>query len=300
MVVDGVAAAAAAAPATTEIDVEEARAAYALMNSLATSAPQVPIRMVSLDGTIPVRVYEPEGADPGGAVLVWYHGGGWTIGDLESGDQVCRHLATLAGIVVANVDYRLAPEHPFPAAVDDAVGAYAAIRGGALGPHPSAVAVGGDSAGGNLAAVVSLAARDRGLPVPDAQLLVYPVIDGSQEWPSMEENAEGLLLTRDTMRWFFTTYTGSDDTLRRDPLVSPLLAPSHAGLPPAHIVTAEYDPLRDEGEAYRAALAAAGAEVTGRCYPGQVHTFFCIPDIFGPTAMEAVREAAAELRARLT
>jgi acetyl esterase len=209
-------------------------------------------------GPIPVRVYVPEGDGPF-PVLVYFHGGGWVIGNLDSHDVALRALANRAGTVVASVDYRLAPEHPFPAAPEDCYAAtvWAATEIGAFGGDPARLAVGGDSAGGNLAAVVSQMARDRGGPAIVYQLLVYPCVDASMSSASFAENGDGYLLTKGWMDWFYGHYLTSP-TDADNPLVSPSRAESLAGLPPALVITAEFDPLRDEGEAYAAALRAAG------------------------------------------
>ncbi len=211
-------------------------------------------------GPVPVRVYRPSEAT-GLPVVVWFHGGGWVIGGLDSHDHLCRLLCDDAGCVVVSVDYRLAPEHPFPAAVEDCVAAYGWVAANAteVGGDPGRVAVGGDSAGGNLAAVVALTRRDAGDPPPRAQVLVYPVTDHEFDSPSMHENATGYFLEREHMRWFFGHYlrTPADAD---DWRVSPLRAPDLSGVAPAIVVTAEYDPLRDQGEAYGARLRAAGVD----------------------------------------
>lgn len=251
-------------------------------------------------GPIPVRVYRPAEAPPSGAAcLIWYHGGGWVIGDLASADPTARKLANRTGAVVVSVDYRLAPEHPYPAAVDDCVAAFDAVTQEAaeLGIDPTRVAVGGDSAGGNLAAVVAIDARDRGRALRH-QLLVYPVCDATLGQPSVEENGEGYLLTKRAMEWFVAHYVqgGADPT---DWRVSPLFAPDLAGVAPATVITAEYDPLRDEGRAYAERLAAAGVDVVHRCFPGQIHGFFGLGAVT-PAAAEAVAFAGERLRAALT
>jgi len=207
-------------------------------------------------------------------VLVFFHGGGWVIGDLETHDVLCRQITAEAGIEVVAVDYRLAPEHKFPAAVDDAWAAtkWVVANAGKLGIDPKRVAVGGDSAGGNLAAVVALLARDAGGPAIALQVLLYPVTDFTTETGSYRECADGYLLTLDSMRWFFDHYLKSPAEAG-DWRASPLRAPSHAGLPPALIVTAGFDPLRDEGEAYAKKLRAAGVRVDYICYGGMVHGF---------------------------
>jgi acetyl esterase len=248
-------------------------------------------------GPIPLRVYRPAGvaAAPLPA-LVYFHGGGWVIGDLETHDVLCRQLTAEAGVTVVAVDYRLAPEHAFPAAVDDAWAAtrWSVAHAERLGIDPGRVAVGGDSAGGNLAAVVALLARDAGGPALAFQVLIYPVTDAGTETGSYRDCAEGYLLTRQGMRWFFDHYLTSPDDAR-DWRVSPLRATSHAGLPPALIVTAGFDPLRDEGEAYARALRDAGVRVDYVCYGGMIHGFVPMGRLIG-TANRAVSHVAASLR----
>jgi len=248
-------------------------------------------------GPVPVRIYTPEGEEPRPAV-VFFHGGGWVIGNLDTHDGTARKLANAAGAVVVSVDYRLAPEHPYPAAAEDCYAAtcWTAEHGAAeLGMAPGQLAVAGDSAGGNLAAVVSLMARDRGGPAPGFQLLVYPVTDPDFERPSYRENAEGYLLTRDVMEWFWDQYV-PDAARRHDPYAAPLRAPDLSGLPPALVVTAEYDPLRDEGEAYARRLEEAGVRVRCRRYPGMIHGFLSFSDVVDQ-GKEAVAEAGTALRA---
>lgn len=222
-------------------------------------------------GEIPVRIYWPEGDGPLPA-LVYLHGGGWVLGSIVSTDSPCRTIANRGGCVVISVDYRLAPEHRFPAAAEDT---YAAVRrvaenAAALGVDPARIAVGGSSAGGNLAAVASLMARDRGGPPIAYQVLIYPVTDYVFDTPSYHENAEGYMLTRNTMIWYWANYLG-DEADGRHPYASPARAESLAGLPPALVITAEYDPLRDEGEAYARRLEEAGVPVTLRRYEGMIH-----------------------------
>jgi acetyl esterase len=224
-------------------------------------------------GDIPVRIYTPD-ADAPAPAIVSYHGGGWVIGGLDTHDGACRAFASATGAVVVSVDYRLAPEHPFPAPVDDAVAALSWVHAnaGALAVDPSRIAVAGDSAGGNLAAVVSQVARDQGGPPICFQLLIYPVTDHEFDSVSMNDNAEGYFLTRDAMRWFYSHYL-NDPSEGANPLVSPLRADNLAGLPPAFVITAEYDPLRDQGVAYADALHAAGTPCDARTYAGLFHGF---------------------------
>ncbi|MBB6730627.1 alpha/beta hydrolase [Cohnella sp. CBP 2801] len=224
-------------------------------------------------GSIPVRIYSPRSEAPL-PVIVYYHGGGWVVGDLDAADVLCRQLANGTGSIVVSVDYRLAPEHKFPAAAEDAYAAaeWVARNAGALGADPERVAVGGDSAGGNLAAVVSLMARDKGRSFIKFQLLVNPVARHSFETDSYRENAEGYGLTADAMRWFWGHYLENEqDGL--NPYASPLLAADLSGLPPALVLTAEFDPLRDEGEDYAKRLRDAGVPVESKRYDGMVHGF---------------------------
>jgi acetyl esterase len=265
-------------PATEEMTVPAARAATAGFLALQGE----PVEVASVQdrtvpgpaGEIPVRVYTPAGEGPF-PVVVYFHGGGWVIGDLEVVDQPCRQLASAAGAIVVSVDYRLAPEHRYPAAFDDSyaatvwVGAHAAEIGG----DPARLAVAGDSAGGNLAAAVALAARDRGGPELAAQLLIYPVTDFNFGTASYQDNREGYLLTKGSMQWFWAHYLGAQD-LDKDPYACPLRADSLVGLPPAYVATSEYDPLRDEGEAYARRLEEAGVAVTAKRFDGLLHGFF--------------------------
>ena len=248
-------------------------------------------------GPIPLRLYRPS-ADAVLPVLVFFHGGGWVVGDIETHDTVCRHLANRAECAVVSVDYRLAPEHKFPAAVDDAYAATAwvADNAAALGADPARLAVGGDSAGGNLAAVVCLRARDAGGPQIRYQLLIYPATDAAMRHESIARFAEGYVLTRSTMRWFYEQYLRSPDDAA-DWRVSPLVAPDLAGLPPALVMTAGYDPLCDEGDAYAERLAGAGVPVEHRRFSGQIHGFVTNGKIIR-AAEAALDEAAAALKRR--
>ncbi|HUE29729.1 MAG TPA: alpha/beta hydrolase [Verrucomicrobiae bacterium] len=284
-----------------ELSVAEARAAIATLSAAAgegEAVARVENRTVpGPRGEIPVRVYTPDGRAPF-PMLVYFHGGGWVIGSLETHDGLCRHLANAAGAVVVSVDYRLAPEHPFPASGEDAYAAtrWVAANAAAVGGDPKRVAVGGDSAGGNLAAVVSLMARDRGGPPLSFQLLVYPVTDApSANTASYRENAEGYFLTAKTMHWFWNHYCGKSPALS-DPYLCPLRARDLKRLPPALVVTAEFDPLRDEGEAYAARLRETGVPVTSKRYPGMIHGFFGMGALL-TQARTATKEAASALRA---
>ncbi|MWK39496.1 alpha/beta hydrolase fold domain-containing protein [Actinomadura sp. J1-007] len=245
-------------------------------------------------GPVPVRLYRPEPlGGPALPALVYLHGGGWVLGGVDNVDAACRDLAAEAGCAVLNVGYRLAPEHPFPAAVDDAWAAVrSVVREPALyGADPGAVAVAGDSAGGNLAAVTAILARDRGLRLAH-QLLVYPVTDTAMDTASWAAYGTGYGLDAGAMARFADLYRGTADP--DDPRLAPLRAPDLAGLAPATVITAEYDILRDEGEAYARRLAASGVPVELRRYEGVVHSFFLLPEIFDAGG-EAMKYAVQRL-----
>ena len=245
---------------------------------------------------IPVRVYTPEGNSPMG-VLVYFHGGGWVLGDLESHDRVCRALANLAGCVVVSIGYRLAPEHVFPAAAEDCYAAtkWVSENASSLGADPSRLAVGGDSAGGNLAAVVSMMARDRGGPSIAFQLLLYPVTDAAMDTPSQKEFAsDGFVLSRADMEWFWNNYVESSAE-KMNQYASPLRAKNLAGLPPALILTASHDPLRDEGERFAQRLISSGVKVTCTRYEGVTHGFVSFADALDK-GKEGQRQAADALK----
>lgn len=244
-------------------------------------------------GAIPVRVYAPAGSRL--PVLTYFHGGGWVTGSRQTHDGACRALANRAQCLLVSVDYRLAPEHKFPAAVEDAWAATAWLGAHAdqIGGDPARVAVGGDSAGGNLAAVVALRARQRGRPRLAFQLLIYPVMDYEFGRQSYIENANGYNLTLDGMRWYWKHYLPSE-AAGANPEASPLRAANLAGLPPAYVLTCGFDPLRDEGEAYAQRLREAGVQVTLKRYEGMIHGFFRMAAVLD-RAKEAVDEAAAAL-----
>jgi acetyl esterase len=249
-------------------------------------------------GAIPVRVYRPAGAGTAPLpILIWYHGGGWVIGDLDTADTTCRKLANRSGALVVSVDYRLAPEHPAPAPVEDCWAALCWVAGVAteLGGDPARLAVGGDSAGGNLSALLAVRARDNGGPPLRYQLLVYPATDLTMSYPSHTENGDGYMLTNDATAWFLGHYLGPD----KDPK-HPSLSPHHiddlSGLAPALIITAEFDPLRDEGEAYAARLQDSGVPVDLRRYDGMIHGFFQMGGVTS-VADSAVSDAASRVRA---
>lgn len=244
------------------------------------------------DVRVPLRIYVPRSGRQPHPVLVYYHGGGWTIGDLDTHDNVARRFADRGECMVISVDYRLGPEHPFPAAVDDAIAAFAWAVSNAqdLGGDPGRIAVGGDSAGGNLAAVVAQQTCRRGLRQPDLQLLVYPVTDLAAETRSYESFASGFYLTRAGMRWFRDNYLGgSGDAL--DPRASPLRAESVRGVAPTVVLTAGFDVLRDEGRAYAERLDAEGVEVEYREYPSLIHGFISMAGVVRGAA-EAFDDAA--------
>ncbi|MGI8335642.1 alpha/beta hydrolase [Actinomadura scrupuli] len=282
---------------------EQARAAFRALTVAARSPVSVaPVRgtgnlLIDLDGAkLPVRVYRPD-RDLPAPTIVFFHGGGFVIGDLDTHDNHCRWLCRETGAVVVSVGYRRAPEWPFPAPVHDCVAAvrWAAAEVGVLGGLPGRIAVAGDSAGGNLAAVVAQVCRDEGGPPLCAQLLVYPVIDltADGDYPSRHRYAEGYLLTADAMRWFGRCYLETEaDAV--SPLASPLLG-DLAGLPPAVVVTVEYDPLRDEGETYAAALAAAGVPVVAHRFDGLIHGSFELP-MLPPSCVDAMRTAFGSFR----
>lgn len=251
-------------------------------------------------GDIPLRIY---GSEQGGLrpALVYFHGGGFVFGNLDTHDAVCRAIAKESGATVVSVDYRLAPEHKFPAAVEDSYAAtvWVAANAERLGIDVNRIAVGGDSAGGNLAIVVAMRCRDAGGPALSAQVLIYPVTDSSSlDTASHRELAEGYFLTRAAMDWFTNHYLASPDQ-KRHPEVSPLLAPNVSGLPPALVITAEFDPLRDEGEAYAKRLHDAGVPVTISRYPGMIHGFVSMRGVLSG-GRQAIKEAAEFTRSGAT
>lgn len=261
------------------------------------------IRPVSIPGpagTIGARHYRPPADGPPAPLVVFYHGGGWVFGDLESHDSACRLICRDAGVHVLAIDYRLAPEHPAPAAVDDAYAAYRWAREHAaeLGADPRRVAVAGDSAGGNLSAVVCRLARDAGDPMPSLQWLIYPGTDMRGLTRSRTLLAEGFLLTKHDMDWLQDTYLEGSGLGVTDPLVSPLLADDFSGLPPALVVTAGFDPLRDEGEQYAVKLRQAGVTVDHRLMASMIHGFLNL-NVLGGGIARANAEMISALRAHL-
>jgi acetyl esterase len=278
----------------TCLDVEEARRILAER----PEAPLPPVEVAAVENTtfpgpggdVAVRIFTPEGADASTPVVVYLHGGGWALCDLDTHDRTTRRLCRDLPAVVVSVDYGLAPENRFPGPAEDT---YAAVTWAHQRFAPERLAVAGDSAGGNLSAAVCLMARDRGGPAIDHQLLVYPVIDHSFDTGSYTENGEGYFLTRTNMEWFWSQYLGDDDG--RHPYASPLRADHHSDLPSATVVTAELDPLRDEGNAYAAALAAAGVPTRHLVADGMFHGFFGL-DEFLPVAAPAWTWAVDSLR----
>jgi acetyl esterase len=279
-------------PPVWSLPVEEARANY-LAATPANIGPLDEVasiddrRLPGPEGEIPIRIYTPTEAPLG--TFVFFHGGGWVLGNLDSHDVMCQAFAARTPCRVIAVDYRLAPEHPYPAALVDAWAATAWSLHTATGP----VAVGGDSSGGNLAAVVALRARDRGFPVA-LQALMYPVTDAAMDTRSYEECADGYRLTRRSMEWYWGHYRGDADPA--DPELSPLRAADLAGVAPAFVTTAEFDPLRDEGEAYAERLREAGVAVTLKRYDGLIHGFYTLGAHIEATSA-AYDDVASALRA---
>jgi acetyl esterase len=293
--------AAIGAPQLHQASVQEARQMIAAMAAFAGQPPsiaKVESRTASgAAGEIPLRIFIPEGPAPL-PVLVYFHGGGWVIGGLDTHDVPCRELANRAGCIIVSVDYRLAPENKFPAAPEDCYAAtgWVAENAASIGADPTRLAIGGDSAGGNLAAVVALMARDRGGPSIVHQLLIYPATDVAQDTPSYRDNAEGYLLSAADMAWFWNHYLARPGD-GENSYASPLRAQSLRGLPPAHVITAELDPLRDEGEQYAARLKEAGVEVELRRYDGMIHGFFGLGAVLDQ-GKQAMEESASQLRRR--
>ncbi|HTU75059.1 MAG TPA: alpha/beta hydrolase [Trebonia sp.] len=283
------------APPMHEGTPQDGRAAYLYLTQ-GTRTPEQVVPVASVYSLLPrtagglrARVYRPEGGGPF-PVVAFYHGGGWVIGDLDTHDNMARNICRGAEAVVVSIDYRLAPEHPFPAAAEDAVAAarWIAVHIGGLGGD-GRLAVAGDSAGGNLAAIVAQQLISDGTTLA-GQLLIYPAVDAAGGYPSRSQNGKGYFLEQDTIDWFLGHYAGASPDAS-DPRLSPLHG-KLSGLPPAIIVTAEFDPLRDEGEAYGAALQAAGGQADVRRYPGMIHGFFDMGGV-SPAAAAAIEEACA-------
>ena len=293
---------AAGTPAFNEMTVPQARDAIRAL--FIPTEPPLPVKSVetrvlntnSVD--LAARIYSPDGQCPL-PILVFFHGGGWVIGDLETHDATCRALAIGAGCVVVAIDYRRAPEHKFPTAAEDCFAAtqWVALNAASLGGDPSRIAVGGDSAGGNLATVVAQMAADRGGPVLRYQLLIYPVTDHSFETASYKNYADGYLLTKETMEWFWNHYLNSpSDGI--NPYASPLRSQRLSHLPPAWVLTAEYDPLADEGTAYARKMNEAGVSVEHTEYKGMIHGFFSFGHILDQ-GRQAIADACTRLKAAL-
>lgn len=287
------------APPISEQSAEEARLAGAMLGQLSVPEEVESVEDRVIDGPagdLAVRIYR---AEPGGTgpqpVMVWFHGGGFVIGSIDTADGMCRGLCRRSGVAIVSVEYRLAPEDPFPAGLDDCLAAFDWVRqhAGELGFDVDRIAVGGDSAGGNLAIVTGLARRGK----LAFQLLVYPVTDLTMTSGSHQENGEGYLLTAEAMRWFAENYT-TDAEQRHDPQLSPLFADDLTGSPPTFIMTAEFDPLRDEGEAYGKRLVDAGVPVQVKRYDGMVHAFLQMSAVLDATG-GALDDAATALREAL-
>jgi len=279
---------------------QQLRVMVSLMDEPAPALPRVEdIRIPGPAGEIPARVYSSSAAKTPQPAVAYFHGGGWVQGDLETHHGLCARLAKHAGVLVVAVDYRLAPEHKFPAAVEDCLAAYRWLRakGRDVGADTDRVAVAGDSAGGNLSAVVSQFAASGGTPVPTCQVLIYPAVDFSLETDSHRELADGHVIPRDRILWYTEQYLKSEAD-KTDLRASPLRAPSLKGQPPAMIVTGGFDPLRDEGRAYGDRLRQAGVDVVYREYPGQIHAFVSLTKAI-PQGMACTLEIAEFLRQRL-
>jgi acetyl esterase len=290
--------AAANLPKLSEIPVPQGRAFFSQMIGK-VDEPRVTRTDRKIPGPaseIPIRVYRPVSATGVLPLVVNYHGGGWVIGDLDTGDSACVEMCLRANAVVVSVDYRLAPEHRFPAAVDDSYAAtlWAVRNAASLGADPERVAVAGDSAGGNLAAVVAMLLRDRGGPRLRFQLLIYPVADANFNTPSYQQNASGYMLEKSTMEWFWDQYAPNVAD-RKNSLASPILASNLSNLPPALVMTAEFDPLRDEGEAYAEKLRKAGVKCETYRGAGLIHGFFSDARTV-PASVPAIEKGCAALR----
>jgi acetyl esterase len=291
-------------PGYSEISVAAARAELALGVAVVEAAPPLGVRVEErmIDGAVgplPARIYTPPDATGALPVLVFFHGGGFVVGSPAVYDAGCRTVAVEARCVVVSVDYRLAPEHRFPAAADDALAAFRWVVANtvSLGGDVMRVAVGGDSAGGNLAAVTALRARDEGGPRPVFQWLVYPATDMTRAMASHREHAAGPFLDGPTMAWFLDHYV-PDPAQRTHPHASPLFAERHTGLPPACVVTAGFDPLRDEGDDYARKLSLAGNRVLHRCVPSLIHGFLNMTGAI-PAADAAMKALHRDIREQL-
>ena len=289
-------------PPLSEMPVEAAREMFRVAQPIREDLELAQITNTEVAGpasSIPIRVYQPATDGPHPLVFM-FHGGGWVIGDLDTADGQSREVAIGADVVVISVDYRLAPEHRFPAAAEDCYAAVCDVErlAAEFNADTSRIALAGDSAGGNLAAVVAQMVRDQGGPELRFQLLVYPVTDGvNLERPSYEENAEGYMLTKESMEWFWSEYCAEAED-RTNPYASPILAKDLSDLPPALVQTAEFDPLRDEGEAYGRALGNARNQVEIKRYDGFIHGFFAHSAQLPSTAI-AMQDACTALKEAL-
>ncbi|HEY1590182.1 MAG TPA: alpha/beta hydrolase [Solirubrobacteraceae bacterium] len=288
-------------PELDELTVQGARERIT-QNAAAFAGPTIEVARATdvtvggADGQLRARLYVPFGAPAAGPLLVYFHGGGFVVGDLDTHDNVCRFLTRQASVGVLSVDYRLAPEHQFPASFDDAVAAFRFVVEHAVdfGADPARIAVAGDSAGGNLAAGVARSAAADGGPAPAFQLLFYPWVDLATEHRSMELFAEGFYLTRRDLHWYRNHYL-ADPAQATDPRCSPLVAAEPGSVAPAYITTAGFDPLRDEGEDYASRLREAGATVAVRRHPGLIHGFANLGAVNHPSR-DALFEATGALR----
>jgi acetyl esterase len=279
---------------------QQLRTMVMLMDEPAPALPRIEdIRIPGPAGEIAARMYAPSTGPTALPMVTYFHGGGWVQGDLETHHGLCARLARHAEAVVVAIDYRLAPEHKFPAAVEDCLAAYTWLRahGGELGGDASRVAVAGDSAGGNLSAVVSQLAASAGVPVPTCQALIYPAVDFSLDTGSHRDFIDGHVIPRDRIAWYSEQYLRGEAD-KADLRASPLRAASLAGQPPAIVVTAGFDPLRDEGHAYAEKLRQAGVDVVYREYPGQIHAFVSLTKAI-PQGMACTLEIAEYLKKRL-
>ena len=285
-------------PKLHEVSPAEARVFFESMKMPSPETPMTSVEDRSFPGPggdVAVRIYKPI-AGASLPVLVYFHGGGWVIGSIETHDGTCRELAAQAGCAVISVEYRLAPENPYPAAAEDSYAAvqWVAANAEALGLDASRIAVGGDSAGGNLAAATALMARDRGGPGLVMQLLIYPVTDADFERKSYLQNGTGMFLEADAMKWFWDNYV-PDPATRKEGYAAPMHADDLSKLPPTLVITAEFDPLRDEGEAYARRLEAAGVETGLARYDGMIHGFFAMTLLL-ESARRAVAQSSEALR----
>jgi acetyl esterase len=279
---------------------QQLRTMVTLMDEPAPALPRIEdIRIPGPAAELPARVYSARPTREPQPTVAYFHGGGWVQGDLETHHGLCARLAKHADVLVVAIDYRLAPEHKFPAAVEDCLAAYRWLRtqGGDVGADTTRVAVAGDSAGGNLSAVVSQLAASAGVPAPTCQVLIYPAVDFSLETASHRELMDGHVIPRDRILWYSEQYLRGEPD-KADLRASPLRAPKLAGQPPTLIVTAGFDPLRDEGHAYAAKLRDAGVDVVYREYPGQIHAFVSLVKAI-PQGMACTLEIAQYLRQRL-